>query len=103
MTERLVTLGRTDEELSLDQSLRPRNFSEYVGQKKILNQLEIAVEAARERGDAMDHLLTYGPPGLGKTTLAHVVAYELSVNIKTSAGPRGFADQSRGPRRSFHR
>ena len=87
MTERLVTLGRTDEELSLDQSLRPRNFSEYVGQKKILNQLEIAVEAARERGDAMDHLLTYGPPGLGKTTLAHVVAYELSVNIKTSAGP----------------
>ncbi len=87
MTERLVTLGRTDEDLSLDQSLRPRSFSEYVGQKKILNQLEIAVQAARERGEAMDHLLTYGPPGLGKTTLAHVVAYELGVNIKTTAGP----------------
>ena len=87
MTERLVSLGRTDEDLSLDQSLRPRGFNEYVGQKKVLAQLEIAVQAARERGEAMDHLLTYGPPGLGKTTLAHVVSNELGVNIKTTAGP----------------
>lgn len=87
MTERLVSLGRTDEDISLDQSLRPRGFSEYVGQKKILAQLEIAVQAARERGEAMDHLLTYGPPGLGKTTLAHVVTNELGVNITTTAGP----------------
>ena len=87
MTERLVSLGRTDEDVSLDQSLRPRGFNEYVGQKKVLAQLAIAVQAARERGEAMDHLLTHGPPGLGKTTLAHVVSNELGVNIKTTAGP----------------
>ena len=87
MSERLVSLQPNDEDLSIETSLRPRHFSEYVGQRKVVKQLEIAVEAARARGEAMDHFLAYGPPGLGKTTLAHVVANELGVNIKSTAAP----------------
>ncbi len=68
-------------------SLRPKDFSEYIGQKRIIRNLKIAVQAARERGEPLDHLLFHGPPGLGKTTLAHVIAAEMDAEIVCTSGP----------------
>jgi Holliday junction DNA helicase RuvB len=80
--------GQADPEDRLaDRSLRPRVFSEYVGQTKIVDNLKVFVDAAKQRGEALDHVLFCGPPGLGKTTLAHVIANELGVDIVTSSGP----------------
>ena len=74
-----------------DESLRPRRLSDYVGQETIKDQLSIAIAASRARGEALDHVLLHGPPGLGKTTLSRIIAAELGVQIKTTSGQIGRA------------
>src|SRR6187397_3151517 len=75
------------QEEALERALRPRQLEEYIGQEKIRDQLSIFIEAARKRGEALDHVLLFGPPGLGKTTLSHILAYELGVNLRQTSGP----------------
>jgi Holliday junction DNA helicase RuvB len=87
MAERIVSPRKEAEEMGLDVSLRPRNLGEYIGQERVKENLRILIEACKGRGEALDHVLIYGPPGLGKTTLAHVVANEMGVGIKITAGP----------------
>ena len=77
----------SNEEFELEQVLRPNKFDDFEGQKKIVDNLKVFIEAARQREDALDHVLLHGPPGLGKTTLANIIAKELEVNIKTTSGP----------------
>ena len=75
------------EEVEIDKALRPLNFNDFNGQKSVIDNLKIFVEAANQRSDALDHTLLHGPPGLGKTTLAHILANELGVGLKVSSGP----------------
>ena len=87
MEDRILTTGLNDEEKVYETSLRPSSLAEYVGQAKIKENLEIYIQAARGRGDVLDHVIFYGPPGLGKTTLAHIIAREMGVNLRHTSGP----------------
>jgi len=85
--QRITNPALVDGDQALDQTLRPGSLKEFVGQEKIVSNLKVFIQAAKERGEALDHVLFYGPPGLGKTTLAHILANELGVDIKTTTGP----------------
>ena len=85
--DRLVTSTRVEDDAQYEAGLRPRRLDDYIGQDRVREQLEVSIAATKGRGEALDHVLLYGPPGLGKTTLAYVIANELGVPIRTTSGP----------------
>lgn len=84
---RLITPGRVDEETQYEVGLRPRTLADYIGQERVRENLHVSITAARQRGEALDHVLLYGPPGLGKTTLAYVIGTEMGVPVRSTSGP----------------
>ena len=86
-TDRLISPEADAREERFDRAIRPLSLNDYVGQRVVREQMEIFISAARKRSEPLDHTLIFGPPGLGKTTLAHIIAHEMGVGLKTTSGP----------------